>query len=61
MHTITKATLFALSLLIICFICMTVIVRESGPFVLGTELNGNGTIEYLCLGTGCEDYADMDW
>lgn len=25
------------------------------PFVLGSERNGDGTIEYLCLGRGCEE------
>lgn len=27
--------------------------------VLGTEMNANGTVEYLCLGTGCETVTRM--
>lgn len=34
--------------------------NASGPFVLGTELNSDGTVEYLCLGRGCEDYTPMN-
>lgn len=33
----------------------------SGPLVLGTEINTNGLVEYLCLGRGCEFGAPMDW
>ncbi len=27
---------------------------SAGPIVLGTEMNTNGLVEYLCLGMGCE-------
>ena len=33
----------------------------SGPIVLGTEMNTNGLVEYLCLGKGCENLHGMDW
>jgi hypothetical protein len=26
----------------------------SGPLVLGSELNTNGKVEYLCLGSACD-------
>lgn len=34
---------------------------NSGPIILGTEMNTNGLVEYLCIGNGCEDLTDMDW
>ena len=34
---------------------------SSGPIVLGTEMNSNGTVEYLCLGNGCHNVLAMDW
>ena len=30
-----------------------------GPVILGTEMNANGEIEYLCAGNGCEDFKDF--
>ncbi len=30
-------------------------MASAGPIVLGTELNTNGIVEYLCLGMGCEN------
>lgn len=29
--------------------------------ILGSELNGDGTVEYLCLGSSCEGLTKMDW
>tara|TARA_B100001778_G_scaffold329540_1_gene330694 strand:+ start:4467 stop:4637 length:171 start_codon:yes stop_codon:yes gene_type:complete len=26
----------------------------SGPVILGSELNTNGKVEYLCLGSSCD-------
>lgn len=34
---------------------------STGPVILGTEMNANGLVEYLCLGTGCEDFTAMRW
>ena len=56
-----KAGLFTAVLLIFVLGCMVTVVSKSGPIVLGTERNGNGSVEYLCLGTGCEDLRAMDW
>lgn len=30
-------------------------LKGTGPIVLGSERNGNGSVEYLCLGMGCDD------
>jgi hypothetical protein len=32
---------------------------STGPIVLGTEMNTNGLVEYLCLGLGCETLTPM--
>lgn len=29
--------------------------------ILGSELNANGEVEYLCLGRACEDYTNFKW
>ena len=49
-----KAILFALFLIIFIGTNICVIAFEMQPVVIGTELETNGYIEYLCLGTGCE-------
>lgn len=56
-----QAILFAWFLAVVLIGGLTVSVASAGPFVLGTELNANGTVEYLCLGTGCEFLVAMDW
>lgn len=33
----------------------------SGPIIIGTEMNTNGMVEYLCLGNGCENLTAMHW
>ena len=56
-----KASLFTTFLLIFVLACIITATAHSGPIVLGTERNGDGSVEYLCLGTGCEDLRPMDW
>lgn len=34
---------------------------HSGPVILGSEMNDNGMVEYLCLGNGCDTLTDMRW
>lgn len=34
---------------------------NTGPVILGTEMNANGLVEYLCLGNGCENFTSMRW
>lgn len=55
----TKACLFTVCLIILCLGCFGTLLTESGPLVLGTELNANGQVEYLCLGWGCENLPPM--
>lgn len=50
---------FALSLLLLFILSLVGIFISSGPVVLGSEMNANGTIEYLCLGTGCESHSEL--
>lgn len=40
---------------------LSVSMASADPFVLGTEMNANGTVEYLCLGNGCESLPPMGW
>ena len=49
-----KATVFAsfMFVLIVLSICTAFVVSD--PLVLGTEINTNGQMEYLCLGLDCE-------
>jgi hypothetical protein len=47
-----------LLMMVLLFFAMAL---SSGPIILGTELNANGSVEYLCAGSGCEDFSDMHW
>ena len=50
-----KATIFgACMITMVCF-SLFMAVLNSNPIVLGTEINTNGQMEYLCLGRTCED------
>ena len=44
-------------------IVMTYIGFSAAPdnFIIGSELNGDGTVEYLCLGSHCDHINQMDW
>lgn len=55
------ATGFAAFLTLFVIFIVTLSFVSAGPIVLGTELNPNGTTEYLCLGRGCENLMAMDW
>ncbi len=52
---------FAAILLATLLTAIGLAFASSGPIVLGTEMNTNGLVEYLCLGRGCETYTAMDW
>lgn len=54
-------TAFSVCLLTIALGAIVLLYIGSGPIILGTEMNANGLVEYLCLGNGCEDFARMDW
>ncbi|MFP4312941.1 MAG: hypothetical protein ACLFR0_01330 [Alphaproteobacteria bacterium] len=48
-------------LLIIAVFIFTAFAVFDSPVILGTEKNANGLVEYLCLGSGCDNLQDMDW
>ncbi len=50
---------FVLFALFMASLCMA--FWNAGPIVLGTEMNANGHIEYLCAGTGCESLSSFHW
>jgi hypothetical protein len=56
-----KAYIFGFSLL--AALCAFVIsgITSSGPIILGSEMNANGTTEYMCLGNGCDTYTAFQW
>lgn len=56
-----KASVFFMGMLMVFCFSIFVMFNASGPIVLGTEMNANGLVEYLCLGQGCEHLQDMDW
>lgn len=55
------ACFFSASLALFLLSTFLFALIANGPVVLATELNPNGTVEYLCLGSGCEDLFKMDW
>lgn len=50
-----KATIFALVMMSVVVMSILTAFNVSGPIVLGTEKNTNGHVEYLCLGSSCEN------
>mgnify|MGYP006271459127 CR=1 FL=1 len=55
---ILYSTLFGWALIVFAAFLAVVILTEtlsSGPVVLGTEREADGSIEYLCLGRSCAD------
>lgn len=58
---IIQASLFFIALIVTLIIFMVVVITNSPPIIVGTEMNTNGLVEYLCLGNGCENLQDMDW
>ena len=50
-----KAALFGLFLLTILAVSLITALTTTGPVVLGTEMNTNGMVEYLCLGRDCDN------
>lgn len=56
----TKAAIFAVFVVSLLLVSM-VMALTSGPIIVGTEMNTNGLVEYLCLGSGCENLYPMNW
>lgn len=52
---VRNAVLFFIALVAMFLGSLYTAAASSGPIVLGTEMNTNGLVEYLCLGSGCED------
>lgn len=50
---IKKAAFFFMFLMVALVFTLVTAFASSGPFVLGSEMNTNGMVEYLCLGSGC--------
>ena len=50
-----KAILFATFMLVVFFVSVMTALASTGPIVLGSEMNTNGFVEYLCLGRNCEN------
>jgi len=55
------AAVFASLLVFVMIAMLGISFLNAGPIIVGTELNTNGLVEYLCLGRGCEDLYAMDW
>lgn len=55
------ATSFAILMGVFVVGLLGLSLAAAGPVVLGTELNTNGLVEYLCLGRGCDSLQDMDF
>lgn len=60
-RTEVKAAVFGVALCALFFITVGLSIIMSGPIIMGSELNPNGTVEYLCLGSGCENLMQMNW
>lgn len=60
-NELTYAAFFSAILLMGFLTCLFVACLSSGPVILGTEMNANGSVEYLCLGNTCENYRRMDF
>ena len=56
-----KAAIFSTLLLITAFALLCFAFSQNQKMILGSELNSDGTIEYLCLGTDCDHLAKLDW
>lgn len=58
---LVKASIFCTALIFSLFVFLFTAFSQSDPIILGTEMNTNGMVEYLCLGNGCDHLQDMDW
>jgi len=58
---IRKAGIFAAFLCVLILMSLLVVFNNAPRIILGTEMNTNGLVEYLCLGKGCENLQSMDW
>ena len=55
------AAVFCMFLGLIMLSSLVIAFSSSGPIILGTEMNTNGMVEYMCLGNGCENVSQFSW
>lgn len=60
-HTLQRACLFSLSLVMAAFLSVGSAAYHTPAFVVGSELNADGSVEYLCLGMGCDALPRFYW
>ena len=60
-RTQTKALLFSGGLLSLMMMSVGVMSYSLPAIVIGSELNANGSVEYLFLGSGCASLPDFHW
>lgn len=53
--------IFCFGLLTFLAASLATAALSTGPIILGTEMNTDGLVEYLCLGNGCEDFTAIRW
>ena len=56
-----KAAYFFLALFFIFVISVFTSFSSTRLDIIGTEINSDGTVEYMCLGAGCEDISSLGW
>lgn len=57
----TQAMLFAAFLVVTIFIFSAVVFTNTDSVIGSTEMNANAMVEYLCMGSDCENMAAMAW
>ena len=55
------AFLFGVVLGVIFLSALVIAFNSTGPIIIGTEMNTNGMVEYMCLGNGCEEVLEFSW
>lgn len=53
-----KAAIFSSFLLLLTFSLLCIALSQNQKLIIGSEMNGNGTVEYLCLGDNCANLND---
>lgn len=60
-RTYAKAAHFSLGLLSLMMLSISMMFYQAPAVVVGSELNADGSVEYLCLGSGCETLPAFHW
>lgn len=56
-----KALAFSGLLIAMLVISLSASIGQADRVILGTEMNTNGQVEYLCLFDGCDDLTAIRW